>query len=234
MPIYGYKCQEHGEFEQLFKTHEAADKNANAYKCPDCGSDSPRIPIPSSFSSAGTQHSDIEKAVGMQARSVDIGGRMRPGYMDVNGKFHEIKDSGDIKRWQKSNRLGPPVMTEWINPITKIRSWVPKRARMIAGADGEPLETLDNPILRESEDLIDMGSGSDYVIPSASRTGEPIDPKTGTTRRPDANKVRIGGPGQQILDPVTGKPLTLGDCWGNGGAEVGYGGGQGYMFGRRK
>lgn len=228
MPIYAYECPEHGEFEQLFKTLEAAEKKKDGCPCPDCDAPSKRLPVPSSFSTAGTQHSDMQKAVGTQARSVDVGGRMVPAYRDENGRLHEIKDSGDIKRWTRSNQLGPPRMVEWTNPITHVKSWVPQRQRMVAGPDGEVLETLDNPILRESEDLIDLGPGSDYVIPAASKTGAPIDPKTGVSPARNGNHVKIG-----LYDPVTQRPMTLGDCWGGGATEAGYGGAAGYVLGGR-
>lgn len=234
MPIYAYQCPEHGEFEQLFKTTTAADKNKDVYPCPDCGAEGKRLPVPSSFASSGTQHSDMEKAVGMQTKLEDIGGRLRPVYTDANGQRREIKSSGDIRRWQRSNQMGPPIMTEWKNPVTGVKSMVPKRQRMVAGADGEPMETLDNPILREVEQLVDLGpSEGPYTPPAFSKTMIPIDPKTGVVPIKDWNKVKIGGPGQQIVDPVNGKPMTLGDCWG-GGSEPGYGGGVGFMIGGKK
>jgi len=204
MPAYGYRCEEHGEFEHFFKTLPSEAKQ-KSMPCPDC--DKPGVRLLSNFMVNGTQHSGMEEVTSFAAPSADIGGRRRPVFRDNNGQVHEIKTSKDIDRWRTDNRLGPPRMVEWTNPITGTKSWVPQRIKMVAGPDGEP---LDAPVVREQGKIVPLDNH--YEPPKESRNGVPFN-KNGVSvlKGQDPGLRQHGRP---VIDPTTGKPMKMSDLWG--------------------
>lgn len=207
MPLYGYRCEEHGYFEQLFKTLPS-EKKQKEFPCPEC--DVPSVRLLDSFSVGNTQSSGIEKAMGRNALTIDVGGRKVPAYKDANGQLHEVRRMGDIEHWQKSNQSGASRMVQWKNPITGETTWEPQRIKMVAGPDGMP---LDLPTVKESVKMVPLDH---FEMPTETRTGIPIDPKTGIpkVKAADLAKAPIGPPGRRLVDPESGKPMTLGDMWG--------------------
>lgn len=202
MPLYGYKCEEHGEFDQFFKTLPSEAKQ-KSYPCPDC--DKPSIRLLGSFYTTGTQHGGMEDAAALSMDVVDVGGRMRPAFRDNNGRLHEVKSSKDIDNWRRNNQLGRPRMVEWTNQKTGEKSWVPKRTKMVA--DPETGEQMDvGSIVKDSEPLIPLDNT--FTMPSESKTGIPIDSRTGVSK---ARGVDVN---TRIPDPVTGKPMRMSDMWG--------------------
>lgn len=211
MPIYEYRCEEHGEFDQLFKTLPSEEKQ-KSFPCPDC--DKPSVRLLSSFSAGNTQNGEIEKAVAIGMEKVDIGGRMRPVYRDEDGKMHEIKSMFDINRWKKHNQNGLPRMVKWKNPKTGEESMVPlRRSMQVDPATGEPAEPLFgiNPIVREAVEMVEVDH---FEMPTETRNGIPLDPKTGTMKIKDISKIPVPGTGG-LLDPETRQPMTFGDVWGS-------------------
>jgi hypothetical protein len=154
----------------------------------------------------------MEEAAAFAMKKVNVGGRMRPAYMDENGQVHEVKTSTDLDRWMGNNQLGKPKMVEWRNPMTGEKSWVPKRTRMVADpTSGEVLEAF--PIEKESAKLVPLDPGS-FEMPRETPSGIPIDPATGVAKVKDFKSVGVRHNGQPLIDPETMKPMTLGDMWG--------------------
>lgn len=209
MPLYEYQCEEHGQYEQFFKSLPSEAKQ-KSIPCPDC--DKPGIRLLSSFLTGGTQSTSIETTMGRNALTIDVGGRPMPAFKDENGQLHEVRRSEDIERWKRSNQNGKPRMVEWHNPKTGEKSWVPQRVRMMADPiSGEP---MDAPTVKESVKMVELDH---FDMPTETRTGIPIDPKTGTPKVTVAQMANapIGPPGRRLIDPDTGKPMTLGGMWGS-------------------
>lgn len=206
MPCYDYKCPEHGVFDIFFKTLPSEKKQKEA-ACPDCDAPSPRLL--GSFYTTGTQHGGMEEAAAVSMESVDIGGRRRPAFRDNNGQLHEVKTSSDIDMWRRNNQLGRPRMVEWTNRKTGDKSWVPMRTKMIPDPEsGEPMDV--GAIIKESEPIVPLDH---FDMPSESRTGVPLDPKTGISKALGVDPVLRHG-ATPIPDPVTGKPMRMSDMWG--------------------
>lgn len=206
MPIYEYFCKQCDcNFEHLYKTLPSEKKQKEA-ACPDCDQIGQRVL--SQFSAGNTQSSGIEKAMGNNALTIDVGGRPMPAFKDANGKLHEVRRMEDIARWQVSNQLGKSRMVEWTNPKTGEKSWEPQRVKMIAGPDGMP---LDLPTIKESVPLVPIDH---FEMPSETKSGIPLDPKTGTPKLRDVSKLPVPGT-RGLIDPQTGKPMTMGSVWGD-------------------
>lgn len=208
MPLYGYKCEDHGEFDQFFKTLPSEAKQ-KSYPCPDC--DKPSVRLLGQFYTTGTQHGGMEDAASMSMDLVDVGGRKRPAFRDNNGRLHEVKTSKDIDNWRRNNMLGRPRMVEWTNQKTGEKSWVPQRTKMVA--DPETGEQMDvGSIIKDSEPLIPLDNN--FSMPSESKTGIPIDQKTGVSKARGLDPVLRAGM-TPIPDPATGKPMKMSDLWGS-------------------
>lgn len=200
MPTYEFECSTHGRFPIFFKAIPSERKQKEGL-CPDCDLVSPRIP--SAFAVTGGALPAMEKITGS---STDESGR--PYFKDVNGRVQEIRSSKDIDKWCSTNALGAPRMVEYRNPKTGVKSWEALREGGIKShpQTGEP---LDGPVVRSSERLVPLDGGqSEYVPPSESRGGIPLDNGL-LTKKPEEIPV-MGG----LLDPETKKPMTLKDCWG--------------------
>lgn len=211
MPLYEYECKEHGVFEQFFKSLPS-EKKQKELVCPEC--DAPSGRLLGSFYSGGSQSSGIEKDMGRNALSIDVGGRKMPAYKDNNGQLHEVRTAGDIERWRTSNQLGNARMVEWKNPRTGQTTWEPQRVRMISGPDGMP---LDLPTVRESVNMVPLDH---FDMPTETKSGIPIDPMTGVPKVKNIGDIPVGPRGRQLIDPDTGDPLKI-SMWGN---EPGHGG----------
>ncbi len=208
MPCYDYKCPEHGEFDIFFKSLPSEKKQKEA-PCPDCDAPSPRLL--GRFFTTGTQHGGMEEAAGLSMDVVDIGGRQRPAFRDNNGRLHEVKSSKDIDMWRRNNQLGRPRMVEWTNQKTGEKSWVPMRTKMHADPDtGEQMDV--GSIIKDSEPIVPLDNSFD--MPSESRTGVPIDQKTGVSKAIGRDPVLRHG-ATVIPDPATGKPMKMSDMWGS-------------------
>lgn len=204
MPAYDYRCDEHGEFEQFFKSLPSEAKQ-KSMPCPDC--DKPAIRLLANFSVNGTQHSGMEDAAAFSTVGANVGGRKRPIFTDNNGKVHEIKTSADIDRWRRDNRLGSPRMVEWTNTITGAKSWVPQRVKMVAGSDGEP---IDCPVLKEAAKIVPLDNY--YEPKTESRNGVPFN-KNGVSVLKDQDPGLMQH-GRAVIDPQTGKKMKMSDLWG--------------------
>lgn len=210
MPLYEYGCPKcENNFEIFYKSLPSEKKQQEA-PCPDCDTVGKRLISP--FLTSNTSSSGIEKAMGNNAMTVNVGGRPMPAYQDANGQVHEFKSISDVKHWQKSNQYGKPRMVEWTNPKTGERSLVPQRIRMIADPiSGEP---LDMPTVKESVKMVEVDS---FTMPTETRTGIPIDPKTGTPKVTAAQmqNAPFAPGGRRLMDPESGRPMTLGNMWGS-------------------
>lgn len=207
MPLYGYRCAEHGDFDQFFKSLPSEAKQ-KSFPCPDC--DQPAQRLLGQFYTTGTQHGGMEDAAAMSMDLVDVGGRKRPAFRDNNGRLHEVKTSKDIDNWRRNNMLGRPRMVEWTNQKTGEKSWVPQRTEMVA--DPETGEQMDvGSIVKDSEPLIPLDNT--FNMPSESRTGVPIDSKTGVSKARGVDPILRAGL-TPIPDPATGKPMKMSDMWG--------------------
>lgn len=206
MPLYEYGCPKcENNFEIFYKSLPSEKKQQEA-PCPDCDTVGKRLVSP--FLTGGTQSGGIEKAMGNNALTIDVGGRKVPAYQDANGKLHEVKNVRDMDRWQVSNQLGKARMVQWKNQKTGETTWEPQRVRMIAGPDGMP---LDLPTVKESVDLVPIDH---FEMPSETKSGIPLDPKTGTPKIRDVSKIPVPGT-RGMIDPATGKPMTMGSVWGD-------------------
>lgn len=213
MPEYEYLCT--GEcacnFSIFYKSLPSEKKQKEAV-CPDCDAVGKRVL--SQFLMGGTQNSSFEKLMGNNAETVDVGGRKMPAFRDANGKLHEVRTMGDMKLYQKSNQYGTPRMVSWRNHITGETSMVPQRVKMIADpVSGEP---MDAPTIKESVELVPIDH---FEIPSETKSGIPLDPKTGTPKVRDISKLPIPGT-KGVIDPQTGQPMTMGTFWGSEGAGL--------------
>ena len=94
------------------------------------------------------------------------------------------------------------------NPKTGETSMEPQRVKMIAGPDGMP---LDLPTVKESVNLVPIDN---FEMPSETKSGIPLDPKTGTPKVRDISKLPVPGT-RGLIDPSTGKPMTMGSVWGD-------------------
>lgn len=208
MPTYDYKCPEHGEFDIFYKSLPSEKKQKEA-PCPDCDAPSQRLLY--RFYTNGTQNGGMEDAAAISMETVDVGGRLRPAFRDNNGRLHEVKTSKDIDNWRVNNQVGRPRMTEWRNPKTGEKSWVPMRTKMQADPiSGEPLDI--GAIIKESEPLVPLDNN--FSIPTETTSGIPIDPSTGVSKAMGKN-MTIRSKGTAVPDPVTGKPMTMADMWGS-------------------
>lgn len=206
MPLYEYSCTDCGNFEIFYKSLPSEAKQ-KAAPCPDCDKSASRLL--GSFYAGNSQTTGIEVAMGNNALQVDVGGRKRPAYRDANGQMHEVKSEADIRNWQKSNQYGTPRMVSWRNPKTGEQSMVPQRVKMIADpVSGEP---MDAPVIRESVDLVPI---EHFDMPSETKSGIPIDPKTGVPKVRNIGDIPIGPKGRTLVDPDTGKPLKI-SMWGD-------------------
>lgn len=207
MPLYEYLCKKcEVNFEVFYKVLPSEKKQKEA-ACPDCDEIGQRVLSP--FLQGNSQNSGIESAMGNNATQVNIGGRMKPAYRDANGQLHEVKSVSDIEHWQRSNQYGTPRMVPWRNPKTGETSLVPMRVRMVADpVSGEP---MDAPVIRESVQLVPIDH---FEMPSETRSGIPLDPRTGTPKVKDFSKIPVPGT-RKLVDPETGRPILMGDCWGN-------------------
>lgn len=207
MPLYEYFCKKcECNFEHFYKSLPSEKKQKEAV-CPDCDEIGGRVLSP--FLQGNSQNSGIEKAMGNNAMTVDVGGRRVPAYRDANGKLHEVKSEADIRHWQRSNQYGTPRMVNWRNPKTGETSLVPLRVKMIADpVSGEP---IDAPVVRESVELVPV---DDFQMPSRTKNDIPLDPKTGTVDWSKIGQCRVPGT-QGLVDPDTHKPMTMGGVWGD-------------------
>lgn len=206
MPLYEYYCPAcDSNFEQFFKSLPS-EKKQQSFPCPEC--DGPGKRLLGSFYTAGTQSSGIEKDMGHNAQMVDVGGRPMPAFQDNNGKVHEVRRASDIEKWRSSNQYGAPRMVEWTNPRTGEKSWEPLRVKMVAGPDGMP---IDAPTIRESVPLVPIDH---FEMPTETKSGIPLDPKTGTPKVKNIGDMPVGPRGRQLVDPDTGKPLKI-SMWGD-------------------
>lgn len=205
MPCYDYKCPCGNEFDIFYKSLPS-DKKQKEAPCPEC--DQPAQRLLGRFYTTGTQNGGMEDAAAVSMDVVDVGGRMRPAFRDNNGKLHEVKTSKDIDNWRRNNQLGRPRMVEWTNRKTGEKSWVPQRTRM--EADPETGDQMDvGAIVKDSEALIPLDN--DFNMPAESKTGVPIDARSGVSKFKGLDPTIMGG----VPDPVTGKPMKMSDMWGN-------------------
>lgn len=210
MPLYEYVCNECGNFEHFFKSLPSEAKQTSM-PCPDC--DKPGKRLLSTFLTGNTQSSGIEKAMGNNALTIDVGGRPMPAFRDANGNLHEVRRMEDIKFWKKSNQNGFPRMVEWTNRKTGEKSMVPMRQHMEADpATGEPLEPLlgNNPIIKESVEMVEIPT---FEMPTHTKNDVPLNSK-GVVEWDKIKKVPVPGT-RGLIDPSTQRPMTMGDVWGN-------------------
>jgi len=201
MPTYAYKCGCEFEFETFYKSlpSERLQKGA---PCPNCNGTATRDVSKDTFYAVGGQQGGIERDMAFAMRKDQDG---RPIFTDVNGKTREVRNSKDVDFWAKNNALGRPRLMEYKNPITGERGWTPIRTGglHLDPQTGEPMDK--GSIVRDSEQLVPLGG--DAPQPSESRSGIPM--KNGVLAR-NPSTLSTG-----IPDPETGKPITIGDCWGD-------------------
>lgn len=176
VPIYSFKCPAcETTKEVLFKTLPSHEKQTKS-PCDNCDGVMVRDHGAEPIHVVGGTSFEVQKAANFAMKKVDVGGRQAPAFKDANGKVHEVRNSGDIEKWMKSNQSGKPRMVEWTNSKTGEKSWVPQRTVMRAGPDGMPLDA--GVIIKESAKLIPLNK--EYRIPSVDRkTGYRIDPVKG-------------------------------------------------------
>ena len=206
MPCYEYFCKKcECNFEHFYKSLPSEKKQKEAV-CPDCDEVGGRIISP--FLTGNVSTGGIQTAMGNNAEQVNIGGRMAPAFRDANGQLREVKSVRDMDHWQRSNQYGAARMVAWKNPKTGETTMEPQRVKMIAGPDGMP---LDLPTVKESVPLVPLDT---FEMPSQTKSGIPLDPKTGVPKVRDLSKMPVPG-SRGLIDPSTGKPMTMGSVWGD-------------------
>jgi DNA-directed RNA polymerase subunit RPC12/RpoP len=206
MPEYEYLCDSCSTNFSIFYKSLPSEKKQKEAPCPDCDTVGRRLLSP--FLAGNTTTGGIQKAMGNNPEQVNIGGRMAPAFRDANGQLREVKSVRDMEHWQKSNQYGAARMVAWKNPKTGETTMEPQRVRMIAGPDGMP---LDLPTVKESVPLVPI---DDFQMPSETKSGIPLDPKTGTPKIKNVNSLPVPGT-RGLIDPSTGKPMTMGSVWGD-------------------
>lgn len=210
MPSYSYSCAACGLETVKRYTAVPPEEKRKSTPC-ECGAVALRDYATdiTSVGVTGGQKGGIEKEVGFSMEKDSSG---RPIYRDLNGKVHEIRSSKDVDAWSQNlgqNPFAKPRMVQYRNPITGVTTWEPSRVGGLRPhpVTGEPLE--HGQIIREKEALIPLGRvEGEYVPPSCAPNGVPLVngvlPQVANDRKP------LG-----LLDPVTGKPMTMADCWGD-------------------
>ena len=165
MPMYHYKCAEHGVFEDL-QTYELAAKPG---QCPQCGATSPTetqyLPIEltgrsSNWTSplAGTVHSDrlgavlVEQAVtvgvyvvrAVACRGVDLADVHRDGARSRSGiDHHQLVDTGaGPGHLQRAWGLGR-------QHVLWVRETSPRNRYRVHVGIGRPIDGRSNPVIKE-------------------------------------------------------------------------------------
>src|SRR3990167_8436450 len=212
MPSYSFRCACGWEIVKRF-TCIPSDAKRESTPCEECGNTAARDYDADlkSVSTNGGQKGTIENEVAFGMEKDPSNGR--PIFRDVNGRVHEVRSSTDVEAFKatSANAFAKPRMVKFRNPITGRTSYEPDRVGGLRPhpVTGEPVET--GAILREHQKLVELGPiRGEYVPPSHTATGIPVDPSTLALRDIPADQKRLG-----ILDPVTGKPLTMADCWGD-------------------
>lgn len=144
----------------------------------------------------------------------------RPIYRDMNGRVKEVRTAKDVDSFTQNlgqNPFAKPRMVEFVNPVTGRKTWEPDRVGGLHPnpVTGEPIEK--GQIIRERQQLVPLGRiEGEYVPPSFAPNGMPL--KDGILQQVPAEKKSLG-----IIDPATGKPMTMADCWGGpeNGVSVG-------------
>lgn len=205
MPTYQFKCGCGAVKAVLFRTLPPEAKQRSSV-CEECGGAMERDFANEGFYAVGGTNFEVAAAAAFGAGHVDPTSGI-PRFKDENGRVNEIRSSRDLDKWRTSNQLGKPRMVEWTNPVTGKTYHVPQRTIMKADPEtGEPVDA--GAVIRTSERLVPLDGPDEFTPPSESRTGRPI--VNGVLKNQDPSEVKLG-----MVDPATGKPMTLGSLWGD-------------------
>lgn len=203
MPTYAFRCPCGEEFDTFLKS--VPKREVRDAECASCGERAPRdrereiregdvAPLNAASSSS------VERTMAVAARVEDG----RTVYTDANGRTQAVRTAADVDRWMRGdNQLGKPRMREVVNPVTGKKVWATERKGGIKfDATGEQLDT--GPVLRESAKLVQLKGQA----PMRTTTGAPLNARGVLARNPA--DMPLTAP-----DPITGRRLTVRDCWGD-------------------
>jgi hypothetical protein len=187
MPEYVFECK-CGSIKHLLFKSVPSESRRNSSVCDECGGVMERNYGKEGFYATGGTNFEIQKVGSFAMTKVDQGGRKVPVFKDANGRVHEVRNSSDIRNWQKNNQSGSPRMVEWRNPKTGEKTWVPQRTIMHADpVTGEPMDK--GSVIRESAKLVQLNNN--WSPPTYDKqTQYRIDPKTLATVKPESKPFR--------------------------------------------